>query len=65
MNILRYIDRSKWAMVAITALVTIALIKGIDSALLGSALAILGGLGGYSIHQAREAQKADATTTKH
>ncbi len=42
------------AIIAITVLVAICLVRGINSALLGSALAILGGLGGYEIVQARK-----------
>lgn len=41
------------AIIAITAILIVCLVKGIDSALLGSALAIIAGLGGYEIYQAR------------
>ena len=41
------------AILAIAVLVTICLIKGINAALLGSALGLIAGLGGLEIYQSR------------
>lgn len=39
------------AMICITALLIIALLKGIDGVLLASGMAALTGLGGYELHK--------------
>lgn len=42
------------AIIAITVLIAICLIRGINSAMLGSALGLLAGLGGYEAYQAKK-----------
>ena len=48
----------KWTpiigIICITALLTVALVKGIDGALMASGFAIIGGLGGYEIKILRD-----------
>ena len=43
-------------MLCITALAIVALFKGIDGVFLASALAVLGGLGGYSVRQSKSVE---------
>jgi hypothetical protein len=40
------------AIIAVGALGVVAIIFGIDGAILGGAMAIIGGLGGYSVREA-------------
>lgn len=40
------------AIIAVGALGVVAIIYGVDGAILGGAMAIIGGLGGYSVREA-------------
>ena len=52
------------AMVCITILEIVALLKGIDGALLSSAVAIIAGLAGYQIREFKENSKINYATAR-
>jgi len=53
------------SMLCITALVTIALCRGIDGILLATAIALLSGLGGYTAGVRKKKPNAQAQSAPH
>lgn len=51
------ISKAVIAMICITALEVVAILKGIDGAVFGIAIAAIAGLGGYEVHAARMESK--------
>lgn len=55
---MKKIPKSIIAIIAIAVLVGIALYRGINTGLLGTALGLIAGLGGYTVYQAVHQPKA-------